>query len=114
MSYEFRLVFADSHSARNVLDLVKSSAAYIGAAGECVYLKELSVKSEATYDVRITLEDSNSLWIEVGFRSPCLYEVLRAAVGTKEYRCLEGGEQDDEVPLHKAFRLKQLPSVQRS
>lgn len=64
------------------------------------------MKSEAAYDARLTLEDSNSLWLEVGFRSPSLYELLRAAVGTKQCRCLEGGEQDDEVPLYKAFRLK--------
>lgn len=114
MSYEFRLVFADSLSARNVLESVKSSTAYIGAAGECIYLKELSVKSEAPYDVRLILEGPNSLWLEVGFRSPNLYELLRAAVGTKQYRCLEGGDQDDEVPLHKAFRLKHPPTAQRS
>ncbi len=113
MSYEFRLVFENSLSARHVLDSVKTSTACIGAAGESIYLKELSVKSEATYDVRLTLEDSNSLWLEVGFRSPNLYELLRAAVGTKQYRCLEGGEQDDEVSLHKVFRLKHPPTVQR-
>lgn len=112
MSYEFRLVFEDSFSARNVLDSVKTSTACIGAAGECICLKELSVNSEAAYDVRLTLEDSNSLWLEVGFRSPNLYELLKAAIDTKQYRCLEGGEQDDEVPLHKAFRLKHPPTLQ--
>uniref|UniRef100_A0A7C1WTM6 Uncharacterized protein n=1 Tax=Pseudomonas graminis TaxID=158627 RepID=A0A7C1WTM6_9PSED len=113
MSYEFRLVFADSLSARNVLELVKSSTAYIGATGECVYLKELSVKSEAAYDARLTLEESNSLWLEVGFRSPSLYELLRTAVGNKQHRCLEDGDQDNEVPLYKAFRLKHPPTVEK-
>lgn len=110
MSYEYRLVFVDNLSAQDVIDFVRSSGFYIRGCGDFIYLKEPSVKSEAPYDIRIIQEGNNSIWLEVGFRSPGLYGLLRSAIGDHQYVCLEDGDPNYEVPLYEAFRLKQIPS----
>lgn len=110
MSYEYRLVFADELSAERVIDKVKSDASHVGSRGKFIYLKEPSVESAATYDVRMVKEGGNSIWLEVGFRSPGLYHLLKGAIADTPCACLDDGDPDDEVPLYEAFRLKQDPS----
>lgn len=110
MSYEYRLVFVDNLSAQSVIDFLTSSGLFIRGCGNFIYLKEPSVESEAPYDMRIIQERSNSIWLEVGLRSPGLYGLFRTAIGDHQYVCLEDGDPNDEVPLHEVFRLKQIPS----
>lgn len=55
-------------------------------------------------------EGGNSVWLEVGFRSPGLYHLLKGAIADTTYACLDDEDPDDKVPLYEAFRLKQDPS----
>lgn len=109
MSYEYRLVFSDDFMARNVINVMKSSAAYISVNGECIYLREARAGREVSYDVSIMQENSYSIWMEICFPSPMLYQLLKTAINNGQYKCLEDGDEDDEVPLYKAFRLKHAP-----
>lgn len=106
MSYEYRLVFVDSTSAQHVMDVLKASAACSKAQGPEVCLKDRDLKTLADYDVRLTKEDEKSLWLEVNFRSSDLYRLLQEALSGRPVRCFEDGDQDDEVTLQEALRIK--------
>jgi len=106
MSYEYRLIFTDASSARYVMDVLKASTAYIKGQGQEICLKDTELKSSADYDARLIEEDETSFWLEVNFRSPCLYRLLENALGGRPIRCFENGDIDDDVTLKEAFRIK--------
>ncbi|SIO72264.1 hypothetical protein SAMN05444172_8654 [Burkholderia sp. GAS332] len=106
MSYEYRLVFVDTSSAQQVMDVLKASAACVKAQGREVCLKDRDLKALSDYDIRLTKEDEKSLWLEVNFRSPDLYRLLQEALDGRSVRCFEDGDQDDEVTLEEALRIK--------
>ncbi|WP_071769659.1 hypothetical protein [Burkholderia ubonensis] len=106
MSYEYRLVFDDAASAQHVMDSLKSSDACVKVQALEVCLKDRELQTLAEYDARLTQEDDRSIWLEVNFRSPNLYNLVRGALSGRIVRCFEDGDWGDEVTLKQAIRIK--------
>jgi hypothetical protein len=104
MSYECKLVFDDTTSASNVMKKVGGSGACVRVqqSGD-LYLKDQSLNSSADYDARLIYESESVLWLQVNFKSLSLYQAMLPALGDSNYRCLEDGDDDEEVPLKEAF-----------
>jgi hypothetical protein len=106
MSYEYRLVFDDGASAQDALDALRSSDACVKSHEQDVCLKDRELSTLAEYDVRLTRENEQLLWLEINFRSLNLYHLVQEALNGRVFRCLEDGDSDDEVTLKEAFRIK--------
>ncbi|MBX8514912.1 hypothetical protein K5D69_09415 [Pseudomonas cichorii] len=106
MSYEYRLVFDDATTAQHVIGVVEASSACIRAESGDVYLKDKFLNSRAEYDARLTYEGKTSLWLQVNFKSMDLYALVQKALSGRHFRCLEDGDEGDEVELNEAFRIK--------
>ncbi|MDL5601542.1 hypothetical protein PGC34_12190 [Pseudomonas kribbensis] len=107
MSYEYKVVFDDTTSASKVMKEIEDSDACVRAQqpGD-LYLKDQSLNSSADYDARVIYESESVLWLQVNFKSLSLYQTMLSALGDSDYRCLEDGDDDEEVPLKEAFRIK--------
>ncbi|MFJ2480762.1 hypothetical protein ACIOWE_10840 [Pseudomonas sp. NPDC087598] len=105
MSYEYKLVLDDSSTAQLVIDVIKSSSACIYAEDGDFYLKDHSLNSSSTYDARLIYVDDGSLWLQVNFQSAELYGLFKKAFNGRNFRCLEGEGDDEEVGLNEAFRM---------
>jgi len=108
MSHEYKLEFTSETMAGHVLDVLKQSDSCVAADEEFVYLKDRVIKTEAIFDVRMSHEDQRSLWLEVNFKSLALFDVVRAAIGECQFRCLEDGDVDNEVILSEAFLIRDI------
>ncbi|MBT9264124.1 hypothetical protein KKQ10_04530 [Pseudomonas sp. MG-9] len=106
MSYEYKLVFDDTTSASKVMSEVEGSDACVRVQPGDLYLKDRSLNSSADYDARLIHENESVLWLQVNFKSLSLYQTMLSALGDSAYRCLEDGEEDEEVQLKEAFRIK--------
>ncbi len=105
MSYEYKLIFHDSSTAQHVIDVVKASSACVRAEVGDLYLKDLSLNSSRAYDTRLIYGDDKSLWLQVNFQSAELYALLKTALNGRNFRCLEDGDEDEEVGLNEVFRV---------
>lgn len=105
MSYEYKLVFDDSFTAQHVIDEVGASSACVRAEKGDLYLKDHSLNSSGDYDARLIYGDEKSLWLQVNFQSAELYAVVQKALSGRSFKCLEDGEEDDDVGLNEAFRV---------
>jgi len=105
MSYEYRLVFPDSTSANRAMEALMASAACVGAQCDRVLLKDRQLNTLAEYDIRLTKEGQNSLWLEVNFRSVDLLLLLETTFAGLSVQCFEDGDPQDEVTLESALRI---------
>ncbi|VVP99300.1 hypothetical protein PS925_02143 [Pseudomonas fluorescens] len=105
MSYEYKLLFDDSFIAQHLIDVVKTSSACVRAEEGDLYLKDYSLNSSGAYDARLINGSDGSLWLQVNFQSAELYALLKTALNGRNFRCLEDGDEDEEVGLNEAFRV---------
>ncbi|MCU7648280.1 hypothetical protein [Pseudomonas piscis] len=105
MSYEYRLVFDEPLGARQVLDKLRGSADCVQTAEQVVEFKDPDLGSSADYDLRLTFESDQALWIELLFRTAALHECLDRALRGHLFRCFENGDSDGELALEQVFAL---------
>jgi hypothetical protein len=114
MSHEYKLEFSSETMTGHVLDVLKQSDSCVAADEEFIYLKDRVLKTEAIYDVRMSHEGQRSLWLEVNLNSLALCDVVRAAIGEYQFRCLEDGDVDNEVTLSEAFLIRNIAQPERN
>lgn len=105
MSYEYRLVFDEPLGARQVMDKLRGRADCVQVAEQVVEFKDPGLGSSADYDLRLTFENDQALWMELLFRTAALHECLDRAMQGHRCRCFEDGDSHDEVTLEQVFAL---------
>lgn len=105
MSYEYRLVFDEPLDVRQVMDQLRGSANCVRAAEQVIEFKDPGLGSRADYDLRLTFESEQTLWMELLFRTAALHECLEQALRGRRFRCFEDVDSDDEVALEQVFAL---------
>ena len=114
MGHEYKLEFTSETMTWYVLGVLKQSDLCVAADEEFIYLKDQVVKTEAIYDVRMSHEGQRSLWLEVNLKSLALCDVVRAAIGECQFRCLEDGDVDNEITLSEAFLIRNIAQPERN
>lgn len=114
MGHEYKLEFTSETMTWYVLGVLKQSDLCVAADDEFVYLKDRVIKTEAIYDVRMSHEGQRSLWLEVNLTSLALCDVVRAALGDCQFRCLEDADVDNEITLSEAFLIRNIAQPERN
>jgi hypothetical protein len=114
MSHEYKLEFSSETMTGHVLEVLKQSDSCVAADEEFIYLKDRVLEIEAIYDVRMSHEGQRSLWLEVNLNSLALCDVVRAAIGEYQFRCLEDADVDNEVTLSEAFLIRNIAQPERN
>ncbi|WJN52460.1 hypothetical protein [Pseudomonas asiatica] len=108
MSYEYKLVFEEPKTLQNLFDKLLESGACTKRSDYEIHIKDPKFNSIGSYDARLQKCDDTRAWLEILFPTPYLYGLFSTFLSDAKFRCLEDGDEGDEVSLKQAFRVRNI------
>ncbi|MXN78996.1 hypothetical protein GR157_30245 [Burkholderia sp. 4701] len=107
MSYEYSIKLHDVvHNADSVLSELRRSQLVVYEKGSCIAFKDPESLNTWAYDLRIFKMGGDELLLEITNSTNDLYGLVRSALPPSKNYSLTEVEDEDELSLEQAFRLR--------